>query len=76
MPQIRTRKPHPVSLPDNVETAKPDAPQPPLPDIKSKQKYIAVQKPAQVTPVQANPQQAAQKMIQGDMKLCLSLIHI
>ena len=73
MPQIRTRKPHPVSLPDNVETAKPDAPQPPLPDIKSKQKYIAVQKPAQVTPVQANPQQAAQKMIQGDMKLCKPL---
>ena len=73
MPQIRTRKPHPVSLPDNVETAKPDAPQPPLPDIKSKQKYIAVQKPAQVTPVQANPQQAAQKMIQGDIKLCKPL---
>ena len=73
LPQIRTRKPHPVSLSDDVEIAKLDAPQPPLPDIKSKQKYIAVQKPTQVTPVQANPQQAAQKMIQGDMKLCKPL---
>ena len=70
MPQIRTRKPHSVSLPDNVETAKPDAPQPSLPDIKSKQKYIAAQQPTQVTPVQANPQQAAQKMIRGNIKLC------
>ena len=70
MPQIRTRKPHPVSLPDDVEIAKLDAPQPPLPDIKSKQKYIAVQKPTQVTPVQTNPQQAAHKMIRGNMKLC------
>lgn len=54
----------------NTESAKPDAPQTLLPDIKSKQKYIAVQKPTQVTPVQANPQQAAQKMIQGNIKLC------
>ena len=70
LPQIRTRQPQAVSMHANTESAKPDAPQPPLPDIKSKQKYIAVQKPTQVTPVQANPQQAAQKMIQGDIKLC------
>ena len=70
MPQIRTRQPQAVSMHANTESAKPDAPQPPLPDIKSKQKYIAVQQPTQVTPVQANPQQAAQKMIQGDIKLC------
>ena len=70
LPQIRTRQPHPVSLPDNVETAKPDAPQPSLPDIKNKQKYIAAQQPTQVTPVQANPQQAAQNMIRGNTKLC------
>ena len=73
LPQIRTRQPHPVSLPDDVEIAKLDAPQPLLPDIKSKQKYIAEQQPTQVTPVQTNPQQAAQKMIQGDMKLCKPL---
>ena len=73
MPQIRTRQPQAVSMPADTESAKPDAPQPPLPDIKSKQKYIAVQKPTQVTPVQANPQQAAQKMIQGDIKLCKPL---
>lgn len=73
MPQIRTRQPQAVSMHANTESAKPDAPQPPLPDIKSKQKYIAVQRPTQVTPVQANPQQAAQKMIQGDIKLCKPL---
>ena len=74
LPQIRTRQPHPVSLPDDVEIAKLDAPQPPLPDIKSKQKYIAVQKPTQVTPVQANPQQAVRqtgmKAAHGEPKLC------
>ena len=74
LPQIRTRKPHPVSLSDDVEIAKLDAPQPPLPDIKSKQKYIAVQKPTQVTPVQANPQQAVRqtgmKAAHGEQKLC------
>ena len=70
MPQIRTRQPQAVSMHANTESAKPDAPQPPLPDIKSKQKYIAVQKPTQVTPVQANPQQAAREMIRGNMKLC------
>ena len=74
LPQIRTRKPHPVSLSDDVEIAKLDAPQPPLPDIKSKQKYIAVQKPTQVTPVQASPQQAAQqagkKAVRGEQRLC------
>lgn len=70
LPQIRTRKPHPVSLPDDVEIAKLDAPQPPLPDIKRKQKYIAAQQPTQITPVQASPQQAAQKMIRGSIKLC------
>ena len=70
LPQIRTRQPQAVSMHANTESAKPDAPQPPLPDIKSKQKYIAAQQPTQVTPVQANPQQAAQKMIRGNMKLC------
>ena len=70
MPQIRTRQPQAVSMHANTESAKPDAPQPPLPDIKSKQKYIAAQQPTQVTPVQANPQQAAREMIQGDIKLC------
>ena len=70
LPQIRTRKPQPVSLPANTEPVTPDAQQPSLPDIKSKQKYIAAQQPTQVTPVQANPQQAAQKMIRGNMKLC------
>ena len=70
MPQIRTRQPQAVSMHANTESAKPDAPQPPLPDIKSKQKYIAAQQPTQVTPVQANPQQAAHKMIRGNMKLC------
>ena len=70
LPQIRTRQPQVASMPADTESVKPDASQPPLPDIKSKQKYIAVQKPTQVTPVQTNPQQAAQKMIQGDIKLC------
>ena len=70
MPQIRTRQPQAVSMHANTESAKPDAPQPSLPDIKSKQKYIAAQKPTQATPVQANPQQAAHKMIRGNMKLC------
>ena len=70
LPQIRTRQPQTASMPADTESVKPDASQPPLPDIKSKQKYIAVQKPTQVTPVQTNPQQAAQKMIQGNVKLC------
>ena len=74
LPQIRTRQPQAVSMHANTESAKPDAPQPPLPDIKSKQKYIAVQKPTQVTPVQANPQQAVRKTgmkaAHGEPKLC------
>ena len=70
LPQIRTRQPQTVSMPADIEPTKPEVPQPPLPDIKSKQKYIAAQQPTQVTPVQANPQQAAQKMIRGNMKLC------
>ena len=70
LPQIRTRQPQAVSMHANTESAKPDAPQTLLPDIKSKQKYLAAQQPTQVTPVQANPQQAAQKMIQGNIKLC------
>ena len=73
LPQIRTRQPQSVSLPANTEPVTPDAPQPSLPDIKSKQKYIAAQQPTQVTPVQANPQQAAREMIQGDIKLCKPL---
>ena len=70
LPQIRTRQPQTASMPADIEPTKPEVPQPPLPDIKSKQKYIAAQQPTQVTPVQANPQQAAHKMIRGDMKLC------
>ena len=70
LPQIRTRQPQAVSMHANTESATPDTPQTLLPDIKSKQKYIAAQQPTQVTPVQTNPQQAAQKMIQGDIKLC------
>ena len=71
--QIRTRQPQTASMPADIEPTKPEVPQPPLPDIKSKQKYIAAQQPTQVTPVQANPQQAAREMIQGDIKLCKPL---
>ena len=74
MPQIRTRQPQAAFMRANTESAKSDAPQTLLPDIKSKQKYIAAQQPTQVTPVQTNPQQASQKMIQGDMKLCQPLL--
>ena len=70
LPQIRTRQPQTASMPADIEPTKPEVPQPPLPDIKSKQKYIAAQQPTQVTPVQANQQQAAQKMIRGNIKLC------
>lgn len=73
LPQIRTRQPQTASMPADIEPTKPEVPQPPLPDIKSKQKYIAAQQPTQVTPVQANPQQAAREMIQGDAKLCKPL---
>ena len=70
MPQIRTRQPQAAFMRANTESVTPDTPQTLLPDIKSKQKYIAAQQPTQVTPVQANPQQAAQKMIRGNIKLC------
>ena len=74
MPQIRTRQPQTASMPADIEPTKPEVPQPPLPDIKSKQKYIAAQQPTQVTPVQANPQQAAQQAgkeaVRGELKLC------
>ena len=73
LPQIRTRQPQTASMPADIEPTKPEVPQPPLPDIKSKQKYIAAQQPTQVTPVQANPQQAAGEMIRGDIKLCKPL---
>ena len=73
MPQIRTRQPQAASMRANTESVTPDTPQTLLPDIKSKQKYIAAQQPTQVTPVQANPQQAAREMIQGDIKLCKPL---
>lgn len=73
LPQIRTRQPQAASMRANTESVTPDTPQTLLPDIKSKQKYIAVQQPTQVTPVQANPQQAAREMIQGDIKLCKPL---
>ena len=74
MPQIRTRQPQAASMRANTESVTPDTPQTPLPDIKSKQKYIAAQKPTQVTPVQANPQQAVRqtgmKAAHGEPKLC------
>ena len=70
LPQIRTRQPQTASMPADIEPTKPEVPQPPLPAIKSKQKYIAAQQPTQVTPVQANPQQAAREMIRGSAKLC------
>ena len=73
LPQIRTRQPQTAFMRADIEPTKPEVPQPPLPDIKSKQKYIAAQQPTQVTPVQANPQQAAREMIQGDIKLCKPL---
>ena len=74
LPQIRTRQPQTASMPADIEPTKPEVPQPPLPDIKSKQKYIAAQQPTQVTPVQANPQQAVRqtgmKAAHGEPKLC------
>lgn len=74
LPQIRTRQPQTTSMPADIEPTKPEVPQPPLPDIKSKQKYIAAQQPTQVTPVQANPQQAVRqtgmKAAHGEPKLC------
>lgn len=76
MPQIRTRQPQTASMPADIEPTKPEVPQPPLPDIKSNQKYIAAQQPTQVTPVQANLQQAARqtgmKAARGEPKLCKS----
>ena len=80
LPQIRTRQPQAASMCANTESVTPDTPQTLLPDIKSKQKYIAVQKPTQVTPVQASPQQAAQqagkKAVRGEQRLCqLSLAN-
>ena len=70
LPQIRTRQPQTASMPADIEPTKPEVPQPPLPDIKSKQKYIAAQQPTQVTPVQANPQQAIRKPSHSGVKLC------
>ena len=74
LPQIRTRQPQTASMPADIEPTKPEVPQPPLPDIKSKQKYIAAQQPTQVTPVQANLQQAVRqtgmKAAHGESKLC------
>ena len=43
MPQIRTRRPQAAFMRANTEPVTPDAPQPSLPDIKSKRKYIAAQ---------------------------------
>ena len=74
MPQIRMRQPQAASMRANTESVTPDTPQTLLPDIKSKQKYIAAQQPTQVTPVQANPQQAVRqtgrKAVHGESKLC------
>ena len=74
MPQIRMRQPQTASMRANTESVTPDTPQTLLPDIKSKQKYLAAQQPTQVTPVQASPQQAAQqagkKAVRGEQKLC------
>ena len=78
LPQIRTRQPQTASMPADIEPTKPEIPQPPLPDIKSKQKYIAAQQPTQVTPVQANPQQAVRqtgmKAAHGEPKLCQPIL--
>lgn len=78
LPQIRTRQPQTASMPADIEPTKPEVPQPPLPDIKSKQKYIAAQQPTQVTPVQANPQQAVRqtgmKTAHGEPKLCQPIL--
>ena len=74
MPQIRTRQPQAAFMRANTESVTPDTPQTLLPDIKSKQKYLAAQQPTQITPVQASPQQAAQqagkKAVRGESKLC------
>ena len=74
LPQIRTRQPQAASMRANTESVTPDTPQTLLPDIKSKQKYIAAQQPTQVTPVQANQQQAVRqtgrKAVRGESKLC------
>ena len=74
LPQIRTRQPQAASMRANTESVTPDTPQTLLPDIKSKRKYIAAQQPTQVTPVQANLQQAARqtgmKAAHGEPKLC------
>lgn len=70
MPQIRTRQPQAASMCANTESVTPDTPQTLLPDIKSKRKYIAAQQPTQVTPVQANPQQAIRKPSHSGVKLC------
>ena len=74
LPQIRTRQPQAAFMRANTESVTPDPPQTLLPDIKSKQKYIAAQQPTQVTPVQANPQQAVRqtgmKAAHGEPKLC------
>ena len=74
MPQIRTRQPQAAFMRAKTESVTPDTPQTLLPDIKSKQKYIAAQQPTQVTPVQANPQQAVRqtgrKAVRGESKLC------
>ena len=74
LPQIRTRQPQTAFMRADIEPTKPEVPQPPLPDIKSKQKYIAAQQPTQVTPVQANLQQAVRqtgmKAAHGEPKLC------
>ena len=74
LPQIRTRRPQAAFMRANTEPVTPDAPQPSLPDIKSKRKYIAAQQPPQVTPVQANLQQAVRqtglKAAHGEPKLC------
>ena len=70
LPQIRTRQPQTASMPADTESVKPDVPQPPLPDIKSKRKYIVAQQPTQVTPVQTNPQQAIRELSHSGVKLC------
>ena len=74
LPQIRTRQPQTASMPADIEPTKPEVPQPPLPDIKSKRKYIAAQQPTQVTPVQANSQQVVRQTgreaMHGEQKLC------
>lgn len=65
--------PQTSSMPTEVESVKAEISQPSLPDIKSKQIYIATQQPTQVTPVQIDPQAAAKPVAHNNIKSCQPL---